>query len=415
LCEDLDPNTDAPKEYARFEFNDEQDRMVYYDAAGEELPLRQKASDEEIAACHEQIKKERNLQYEAERNELYNRSHSEVVNRRLPYLEFLYPPPPSTSSVDVKTPMSAFPSGEDLTTTFLPREKSNERDGVDEAAVLYKTYVGLLDEDERLALDDMERSDTDDSSGLRRLARYVDRLPYLAGQYKHLKRLVECGRRLNMTALSLHMTKLGEQWWQCWEPHLAYEQFTKETTEIKDILRFGQPDSILKRLDVSSHTFRYRLQRAELLSTAEYQHLSSYPRHITPPIVHLVNALDKNIIDWTHYMRLVQTLREDDQGYCALRLRITIACDEEKRRRIDWLVSPIQASDMSSFYIHCAELADCIGDMDQLYERMGRHYCELKQMFESQPYHDSFEKKKIYIPSFNDDTDTPPLSADETS
>jgi hypothetical protein len=112
-------------------------------------------------------------------------------------------------------------------------------------------------------------------------------------------------------------------------------------------------------------------------------------------------------------MRLVQTLREDDQGYCAIRLRIPFACDEEKRRRIDWLVSPIKASDISSFYIQCAELADCIGDMDQLFERMGSHYRKIKQIFESQPYQDSFQKQ-IYIPSFNDEIDdTPPLSADE--
>jgi hypothetical protein len=145
-----------------------------------------------------------------------------------------------------------------------------------------------------------------------------------------------------------------------------------------------------------------RLHDKELLTEKQFQHLCwKMPRLSPARLPHMLRDLAENITDWTHYMRLVQTLLEDGQYYLAGRLAIPPPSEELKKYRVDWHMAPMNERDMPELYSLCAKLANCFQDMESVYSQTGRAYTSIKNLFKKQPYRDVFTEK-IQIPTFKE-------------
>jgi hypothetical protein len=391
-----------------------QDRkMVYYNDKGQEIPVapvvEKPLTAEDIQKSKDWAQKLRDKALKLQYEDQYDKAYCDAGYFKIPYLDFMFPPPENTrvdnAEVSVKTPV--FPDPETLSTCMLPREKRD----VDEAKLLFDAYFNDLSEAEKIAFRDIELpakqpSETPGQRDLRRLSLYVSSMKTIEARYEHLKLLlVAGGRYLNVNAYNIHCDKLADQWWALWSLKLEAEEFN-DRAELKErlwsreegpLLVPGEVDSIMYRLDVKCHLSLERMRYKELITEPQYHELCwKVPLESPNRLPKMLNAISDNIRDWSQYMRLVQTLVEDNQYYLAERLAIPPPTEEFKKNRVDWQMSPMNEQDMAHMYARCADFAIAAEDMEQVYKKLGKSYNGMVKLFKGQPYRDTFQPKVKY-------------------
>jgi hypothetical protein len=153
-----------------------------------------------------------------------------------------------------------------------------------------------------------------------------------------------------------------------------------------------------------------RLHYKELLTEKQFQYLCCRVSNPSPSrLPQMLRDLAENIRDWTHYMRLVQTLVEDGQYYLTGRLAIPPPSEELKKHRVDWEMAPMNERDMPELYSPCGKLAACFQNLESVYSKKGRAYTSIKTLFKEQPYRDVFTEKidipTLKEPGSSDDSD----------